>query len=65
RIEFLSPYLPDFQPIELVFSAIKAHLKRVGLGFFDEHQIFYELYNACRIISPEMTWGFWRHCSYL
>lgn len=64
-IEFLSPYFHDYQPIELTFSAIKAHLKQQGLGFFDADQIFYELYNACCIITPAMTWGFWHHCGYL
>ncbi|KAF8582227.1 hypothetical protein K439DRAFT_1351759 [Ramaria rubella] len=30
HIEFLPPYSPDYNPIELVFSAIKAHIKREG-----------------------------------
>ena len=28
---FLPPYSPDMNPIELAFSKLKAHLKRVGL----------------------------------
>ena len=30
RYEFLPPYLPDFNPIEEAFSAIKAHIRRHG-----------------------------------
>jgi transposase len=28
--EFLPPYSPDFNPIELLFSAMKYHLRRNG-----------------------------------
>jgi len=30
QYEFLPPYSPDYNPIELAFSAIKAHIQRNG-----------------------------------
>ncbi|KAE9397315.1 hypothetical protein BT96DRAFT_773409, partial [Gymnopus androsaceus JB14] len=60
----LPPYSPDYQPIELAFHVIKAHLQQEGLHCFKEDQIFYKLYAACGAVTPEMTWGFWHHCSY-
>jgi len=33
RLEFLPPYSPDFNPIELAFSIIKSRLKRDGALF--------------------------------
>ena len=29
-LRFLPAYSPDFNPIELVFSRLKAHLRRIG-----------------------------------
>ncbi|KAF9486783.1 hypothetical protein BDN71DRAFT_1405701, partial [Pleurotus eryngii] len=65
RIEYLSPYSPDFSPIEQVFSVIKAHLHRSGIHAFPSCQAYYELYAAVTVITPEMTWGFFRHSGYL
>ncbi|KAF9508971.1 hypothetical protein BS47DRAFT_1302127, partial [Hydnum rufescens UP504] len=33
RCEFLPPYSPDYNPIELSFSAIKARIRREGERF--------------------------------
>ncbi|KAJ3543456.1 hypothetical protein NMY22_g3141 [Coprinellus aureogranulatus] len=65
RIEFLPPYSPDYQPVEQAFSAIKSHLRRQGLGWYSHETHRYELYEACTVIRPEMTWGFFRHAGYL
>ena len=32
---FLPAYSPDLNPIEMPFSKLKAHLRRVGAGTFD------------------------------
>ncbi|KJA25412.1 hypothetical protein HYPSUDRAFT_134953, partial [Hypholoma sublateritium FD-334 SS-4] len=64
-IEYLPPYSPDFQPVELAFSVIKAHLRRSGLSFYTYNSHYYELYKACEEITPEMTWGFFRHTGYI
>ena len=63
-VEYLPPYSPNFMPIEQGISVIKSHLRRQGLGFYDSASLYFELYNACTLITPEMTWGFFRHCGY-
>ena len=65
RIEYLPPYSPDYNPIEQAFSVIKAHLHHNGIGFFEANALYYELYRACKIITPEMMWGFFSHAGYL
>jgi len=65
RIEYLPPYSPDYNPIEQAFSAIKSHLRRQGITFFSSTGLYYELYRACDIITPEMTWGFFAHAGYM
>jgi transposase len=62
KIEYLPPYSPNFQPIEQAFSAIKSYLRRIGIGAYPTSAAYYELYRAFQIITPSMTWGFWRHC---
>jgi len=64
RIEYLPPYSPDYNPIEQAFSVIKAHLRRNGFSFFASDLCYYEMYQACEIITPEMTWGFFAHSGY-
>jgi transposase len=65
RIEYLPPYSPDYHPIEQAFSVIKAHLRRNGITFYESSALYYELYLACEVITPEMTWGFFSHLGYL
>ncbi|KZP25005.1 hypothetical protein FIBSPDRAFT_734831, partial [Athelia psychrophila] len=62
---YLPPYSPDYNPIEQAFSAIKSYLRRKGLSFLTGHSLYYELYQACEVITPEMTWGFFSHSNYL
>ncbi|KAH7918733.1 hypothetical protein BV22DRAFT_1024078, partial [Leucogyrophana mollusca] len=65
RLEYLPPYSPDLNPIEQAFSVIKAHLRRQGIGFHHSKAVYYELYQSCNVVTPEMTWGFFQHCGYL
>jgi len=65
RVEFLPPYSPDFNPIEQAFSVIKSHLRRIGLSFYHDKALYYEMYRACDTITAEMTWGFFRHLGYI
>jgi transposase len=65
HIEYLPPYSPDYNLIEQAFSAIKSHLRRNGISFFEDHALYYELYRACEVITLEMTWGFFSHAGYL
>jgi transposase len=61
RIEYLPPYSPHYNPIEQVFSVIKSYLRRIGIEGYPPSSAYYELYCAFGIITPEMTWGFYRH----
>lgn len=64
RIEYLPPYSPDYNPIELAFSAIKHYIRRMGDEFLYTEAPHFELYNACSIITPEDAVGFFHHCGY-
>lgn len=71
RVEFLPPYSPDYNPIELAFSAMKYHLKRNGdyvrlsMDEMDDTQIYYVLKSALYEITPAHCHGWYRHCGYL
>lgn len=65
RIEYLPPYSPDYNPIEQAFSVIKAHLRRNGISFYQSNALYFEMYEACDKITPEMTWGFFAHSGYM
>jgi transposase len=72
RYIFLQPYSPDFNPIELAFSAIKAHLRRNGALFrsatmsnakrFDA--LFY-LHDAVWSVTQQDAVGWFHHCNYI
>ena len=70
RLEFLPPYSPDYNPIELAFSKIKSHVRRHGgvahadLTMDDTNVLIY-LYQAAFSVSPEDAAGWFHHCGYL
>ena len=61
RLEYLPLYSPDYQPIKQVFSVIKSHLRHCGLSFYSANENYYKLYQSCKKITPESTWGFFQH----
>ena len=70
RCEFLPPYSPDFNPIELAFSAMKYHLRRNGdyvrmvmkeKELLDE-EIYVTLLKALYVITPQDSFGWFVHC---
>jgi len=71
RYEFLPPYSPDFNPIELSFSAMKYHLRRDGdyarlaMNNLSEREITTTLMRALYTITPKDCEGWYRHCGYL
>lgn len=71
RCEFLPPYLPDFNPIELTFSAVKAHLKRnhhhllAAMGPGCNLDVYVALHEAVYSITPVDAAGWFHHCSYI
>ncbi|KAI0037784.1 hypothetical protein FA95DRAFT_1506487, partial [Auriscalpium vulgare] len=65
RLEYLPPYSPDYNPIEQAFSVMESHLRRCGLSSYPSDQLYHEMYAACDVITPEMTWGFFSHSGYI
>jgi transposase len=62
EVRYLPPYSPDFNPLELAISAIKAELRRVkprsGEGLADA------LPAALATVTSKDAGGFFRHCGY-
>jgi len=69
--EFLPPYSPDYNPIELLFSAMKYRLRRNGVHIrfamteLSEVEIHTTLTEAVCDITPQDTFGWFRHCGYV
>lgn len=70
RCEFLPPYSPDFNPIELAFSAMKYHLRRNGDYVrmvmkekeLSDEEIYVTLLKALYVITPQDSFGWFAHC---
>lgn len=70
RVLYLPPYSPDYNPIELAFSKIKAHVRRhgniarEGLSA-DDTDVYTFLYEAAFSVTPNDAAGWYHHCGYL
>ncbi|WP_217805733.1 IS630 family transposase, partial [Roseovarius sp. A-2] len=53
---FLPPYSPDLNPIEMAFSKLKAHLRRIGARTFTD--MFNAIADICDLYSPEECWNY-------
>lgn len=62
RLVFLPPYSPDFNPIELAWSKMKAHLRTVAARSYD--LLLDAVADALRRISPKDAHAFIRNCGY-
>lgn len=69
---FLPPYSPDFNPIELAFSSVKAHIRRHGNAFRaatesrqEKAAVLTQLHNAVWSVTQQDAHGWWKHCNYL
>lgn len=70
NIMFLPPYSPDFNPIELAFSTIKAFVRCAGVLGWDEEgdddtYVYIHLLEAAFSITAENAEGFFHHCGYI
>ena len=69
--EYLLPYSPDFNPIELAFSAMKYHLRRNGayarlaMTELPDKEIYIMLLRALCVITPQDSFGWYSHCGYI
>ena len=48
---FLPPYSPDLNPIEMAFSKLKAHLRRIGARTIDD--LWRAVGSICDLYSPD------------
>jgi transposase len=71
RCEFLPPYSPDFNPIELAFLAMKYNLRRNGdytrlaMTQLEEKDIYLTLVRALCASTPDDVYGWYSHCGYV
>lgn len=61
-VEFLPPYSPDFNPIENMFSKVKAYLKKVMQSAIEP--LWRLIGAALATITASDAAGFFRHCGY-
>jgi transposase len=62
EVELLPPYSPDFNPIENMFSKMKAYLKKIMQEATDP--LWKLVGNALATITTTDIAGFFRHCGY-
>jgi hypothetical protein len=70
RYEFLPPYSPDFIPIELAFSAIKAYIRhhgglvRAAMEEDDDFDVYLRLHEAVWSVTSADAHGWFSHTGY-
>jgi transposase len=70
RCEYLPPYSPDFNPIELAFSKVKANIRRnyalydAATEGDDDLDAYILLHEAIWSVSAQDADGYWRKCRY-
>jgi len=60
---FLPPYSPDLNPIEMAFSKLKAHLRRIGARTFTD--MFQALTEICDLYTPDECWNYFKAAGYV
>lgn len=60
---FLPPYSPDLNPIEMAFSKLKAHLRRIGARTIDE--LWRAVGTICRLYTQEECWNYLKEAGYV
>ena len=60
---FLPPYSPDLNPIEMAFSKLKAHLRRIGVRTFTD--MFHALTEICDLYTTQECWNYFKAAGYV
>lgn len=63
HLSYLPPYSPDLNPIEEMWSKIKAYLRKVKARSQD--RLLPEILNAFRLVRPDDIQGWFRHSGYI
>ena len=59
---FLPPYSPDLNPIEMAFSKLKSHLRRIGARTIDS--LIQAIGDICELYSPDECLNYFRASGY-
>ena len=59
---YLPPYRPDWNPIEMAFSKIKAQLRRANARTLDA--LWSNLADICNMFTPTECWNFYTAAGY-
>jgi hypothetical protein len=71
KLIYLPAYSPDYNPIEEMFSFVKAYIRRHGeqfraaVEFGDEASPYVFLYEALSDITTSRARGWFNHCGYM
>ena len=60
---FLPPYSPDLNPIEMAFSKLKAHLRRIGARTLDA--LWRAVGEVCGLFDPDECWSYFKEAGYV
>jgi transposase len=62
RLVYLPPYSPDFNPIELAWSQLKAHLRQAAAR--TTTALYRAIADAFDALTPTHARGYFAHCGY-
>ena len=60
---FLPKYSPDLNPIEMAFSKLKEHLRRIGARTLDA--LWRAVGEICDLFDPEECWNYFKEAGYV
>jgi transposase len=60
---FLPPYSPDLNPIEMAFSKLKAHLRRIGARTIEA--LWKAVGSICDLYTDEECWNYLKKAGYV
>jgi transposase len=63
QLLFLPAYSPDLNPIEMMWSKVKAHLRQAKAR--NDPDLLSAIAEGLRRVSPTDANGFFRHCGYM
>jgi transposase len=62
RLAFLPPYSPDFNPIEMAFAKLKAHLRRLKARTLED--LWHAVGDICGLFNPTECWNYFNAAGY-